>query len=89
MKATENHRFETIADLLKDLGGISARRVRANPLPGTATEKDLIAVNLVEVRLLGVPLHWVAVPDLLAHLRVVLHAQFGDEPDAGLVRLGH
>ncbi len=45
MKATKNHRFETIADLLKDLGGISARRVRADPLPGTATEKDLIAVN--------------------------------------------
>src|SRR5690349_1717461 len=45
MKAAKNHRFETIADLLRDLGGISARRVRADPLPGTATEKDLIAVN--------------------------------------------
>lgn len=45
MKAAKNHRFETIADLLHDLGGISARRVRADPLPGTATEKDLIAVN--------------------------------------------
>jgi Uma2 family endonuclease len=45
MKAAKNQRIETIADLLKELGGISARRVRANPLPGTATEKDLIAVN--------------------------------------------
>jgi len=45
MKAAKNHRFETIADLLRDLGGISARRVRADPLPGTATEKDLIGVN--------------------------------------------
>jgi Uma2 family endonuclease len=45
MKAAKNHRFETIADLLRDLGGISARRVRADPLPGTATEKDLIAAN--------------------------------------------
>lgn len=45
MKATKNHRFETIADLLKELGGIAARRVRADPLPGTATERDLIAVN--------------------------------------------
>lgn len=45
MKAPKNHRFDTIADLLKELGGISARRVCANPLPGTATEKDLIKVN--------------------------------------------
>lgn len=45
MKAPKNHRYETIADLLQELGGISARRVRANPLPGTATEKDLIEVN--------------------------------------------
>ena len=45
MKAAKNHRFETIADLLRDLGGIAAQRVRADPLPGTATERDLIAVN--------------------------------------------
>ena len=45
MKATKNHRFETIADLLRELGGIAAQRVRADPLPGTATERDLIAVN--------------------------------------------
>jgi len=45
MKAAKNRRFETIADLLRQLGGIAPRRIRANPLPGMATEKDLIALN--------------------------------------------
>jgi Uma2 family endonuclease len=45
LKARQSCRFETVADLLKDLGGISARRVRVNPLPGMASEKDLIAFN--------------------------------------------
>ena len=34
----------TIADLLKRLGNISASRVRLDPAPGTATEKDVIKV---------------------------------------------
>jgi len=34
----------TIADLLKRLGNIPARRVRLHPTPGTATEKDLLEV---------------------------------------------
>lgn len=34
----------TVADMLKRLGGISPRRVRMNPLAGTATERDLLAV---------------------------------------------
>ena len=38
-------RFETLADLLANLGGISPQRVRANPSPGTATEMDLIKAN--------------------------------------------
>jgi Uma2 family endonuclease len=46
MKATTKRiKYETIAELLKQLGGIHPKRVRANPLPGTATEKDLIALN--------------------------------------------
>jgi Uma2 family endonuclease len=36
--------LETVADLLKRLGGIPANRVRWQPFPGTATEKDLIAI---------------------------------------------
>ena len=41
----------TLADLLSRLGGISPKRVRFSPLPGTATQKDLIAVALVDDRL--------------------------------------
>ncbi len=36
---------ETAADLLHRLGGIPASRVRLVPTPGTATEKDVIAVH--------------------------------------------
>lgn len=36
--------LETVADLLERLGGIPAHRVLWKPYPGTATEKDLIAV---------------------------------------------
>ncbi len=35
----------TVADLLHRLGGISAKRVRLVPTPGTATEKDVIKVH--------------------------------------------
>ena len=35
----------TIADLLRRLGGIPARRVRLVPTPGTATEQDVITVH--------------------------------------------
>jgi Uma2 family endonuclease len=34
----------TLADALKQLGDIPARRVRLHPAPGTATERDLLAV---------------------------------------------
>src|SRR5262249_12823232 len=37
--------FETISDLLRDLGGIAPRRVRLRPAPGKATERDLIRLN--------------------------------------------
>jgi Uma2 family endonuclease len=35
----------TVADLLDQLGGISPRRVRLRPYPGTATEQDVIATE--------------------------------------------
>jgi hypothetical protein len=38
-------RPETVADLLRRLGDIPARRVRLHPTPGTATEHDVIAAN--------------------------------------------
>ena len=41
---------ETVADLLRRLGGIPARRVRLRPTPGTATEQDLIRENENKLR---------------------------------------
>ena len=38
-------RPETVADLLRRLGNIPARRVRLDPTPGTATERDVVAAN--------------------------------------------
>jgi Uma2 family endonuclease len=41
----------TVADLLERLGGISGRRVRVDPAPGRATEKDVIRLQEREDRL--------------------------------------
>jgi Uma2 family endonuclease len=38
-------RFETMADLLKELGGIAPKRVRLKPAPGKATERDVVAIH--------------------------------------------
>jgi Uma2 family endonuclease len=36
--------LENVEELLEHLGGVSPRRVRLRPAPGTATEKDLLAI---------------------------------------------
>jgi Uma2 family endonuclease len=41
----------TLADVLRQLGGISPRRIRFHPAPGTATEHDVIAIRDRERRL--------------------------------------
>jgi Uma2 family endonuclease len=41
--------IETVADLLRELG-VDAKRIRMHPAPGTATEKDVIAVHICEKR---------------------------------------
>jgi Uma2 family endonuclease len=41
----------TVAELLEKLGGVPAERVRLDPPPGTATEKDVLAVERREGRL--------------------------------------
>jgi Uma2 family endonuclease len=41
----------TMADLLKHFGGISPRRIRLHPAPGTATEQDVIDLQDREDRL--------------------------------------
>lgn len=38
-------RFETMADLLDQLGGVSPNRVRMDPTPGTATERDILKLQ--------------------------------------------
>ena len=42
---------DTVADLLDRLGDIPARRVRLHPTPGTATERDVLAIEAAEGRL--------------------------------------
>ena len=46
-----NPRFRNIGELLERLGDIPAWRVCADPLPGTATKKDLIRLHSVEDKL--------------------------------------
>ena len=41
----------TLADVLQQLGGISPRRVRFRPAPGTASEEDVIKIRDRERRL--------------------------------------
>ncbi|HEV2949068.1 MAG TPA: Uma2 family endonuclease [Gemmataceae bacterium] len=43
--------IRTLADLMERLGGVPPKRVRWRPLPGTATEKDVIEVDAHEDRL--------------------------------------
>jgi len=45
------HRVRTVADLLDQLGDIPPSRVLIDPAPGTATEKDVIAVEARDGRL--------------------------------------
>ena len=44
LKPRTSAQNETIADFLRRLGNIPAGRVRLHPMPGTATEKDVIRV---------------------------------------------
>jgi Uma2 family endonuclease len=44
-------KVRTIADLLKRLGNVPPERVWVRPLPGTATEQDVIAIEAHENRL--------------------------------------
>ncbi len=41
----------TLADLLRELGDIPANRVRRQPPPGTATERDVVRIRNTEKRL--------------------------------------
>jgi Uma2 family endonuclease len=41
---TRKSRFATVAELIRELG-VPAYRIRMTPLPGTATERDLLRIN--------------------------------------------
>jgi hypothetical protein len=41
----------TLADLLEQLGGIAPDRVRFRPVPGAATEEDMLTIHDREGRL--------------------------------------
>ena len=49
--ATSTTAIITLADLLEQLGDIAPARVRFRPAPGTATEKDVLAIHDREDRL--------------------------------------
>jgi Uma2 family endonuclease len=49
--ATATAVIDNLADLLEYLGGIHPNRVRFRPAPGTATEKDVLAIHDHEDRL--------------------------------------
>lgn len=51
-RALSPTRLETVADLINHLGGVSPRRIRMRPPPGTATEQDLLDRDAAADRLL-------------------------------------
>ena len=50
-KSKRRPKPQTVAELLKALGGIRPNRIRMNPPPGRATEKDVIRIEAKENRL--------------------------------------
>ncbi|MHB1425165.1 MAG: Uma2 family endonuclease [Gemmataceae bacterium] len=81
----------TLADALKQLGGISPRRVRMSPPPGTATERDLLVVlnhgnrlcELVDRTLVEKPMGFLE--SYLAGVIIRLLGNFVEEHDLGIV----
>jgi Uma2 family endonuclease len=80
-----------MADALKQLGGISPRRIRMNPAPGTATERDLLAVldhsnrlcELVDRTLVEKPMG--TLESCLASQIIRLLGNFVEDHDLGIV----
>ena len=81
----------TVADLLEQFGPIPASRIRHDPPPGTATEKDVIEIEAREDRMYelidGVLVEKVMgfYESYLAALIVRLLGNFSDEHDLGIV----
>ena len=87
--ATET--LATMHDLLKHLGGIPANRVRLQPPPGTATERDVVRVHardrrlceLVDGVLVEKPMGYYE--SFLAGVLIKLLGNFLDQHDLGIV----
>ena len=81
----------TLDDLLVELGGISPKRIRLNPPPGRATEKDVVRIEAKEDRLYelvdGVLVEKVmgAKESLLACILIRLLGNFLDKNPLGVV----
>jgi Uma2 family endonuclease len=83
--------IDTLAEVMERLGGIPLHRVRVNPPPGTATEKDLIAardplaklLELVDGILVEKAPH-TAGSVLAGHLAFRL-GEYVEERDAGII----
>ncbi len=83
--------IDTLADLLKQLGGIAPERVRFRPAPGTATEKDVLEVaahadrlcELVDGVLVEKAMGWRA--SLLASVLITILMNFVRPRNLGLV----
>ena len=83
--------IETLGDLLDRLGGVDPGRIRIRPLPGTATEQDVVEIERRENRLyelvdgvlvekaMGYP------QSILALVLVQMVGPFVDEKDLGLL----
>lgn len=84
-------RARTLRDLLEQLGNIPPERVRADPPPGSATERDVIEIEaredrlceLVDGTLVEKPMGFRE--SLLAGFLVTMLTQFADEHDLGVV----
>src|SRR5438132_58024 len=83
---------ETLADLVRRLGGVSLKRILTKPAPGTATERDLIAAleaprkricELVDGVLVEKPLG--TLEAILAGVIVQLFWNFVEPRDLGVV----
>jgi Uma2 family endonuclease len=66
----------TFADVLRQLGGISPKRIRARPAPGTATENDVIKIRDRERRLFEL-VDGVLVEKVMGYWESVLAVELG------------
>jgi Uma2 family endonuclease len=94
MATTKSNRpvFNTFAELMEQLGGIPLERIRMQPPPGTATEKDLLDAERAPRKLLCELIDGVLVEKVMGTKEAMLASflghllwEFVDERDLGTV----